>query len=318
MTRAIHLVLGPNEFERVATAVAAIGATLASGAPGAESGDGALVVVDPMVLTHAPAAPPGAPDVVAAVAAVAALRAFAAAHPGATLAALVGGPHPVTRAMLADFLEIANVAALIPHDARDLGDALHALTHAPRFGLDRFAPTARFASEVGMSDARDALLDAVQAFLAEHGIRARMAAIAGDIIEELITNALYDAPVDAAGVRLYADVDRRAPVVLDAAARAHLEVGVVGTTVYATMTDPHGSLEPSAVRRFLVDGLRGAISDKPGGAGLGFARVYGLVDRLAIQVVPRQRTEILIAVETGGARRDPSVHPSAFLATVAR
>lgn len=312
MTPAIHLVLGPNDFERVATAATAIGATVVQSAPEAEPPGEALVVVDPMLLARATPTPSGSVDPVAA------LRAFAAVHPRAILAAFVGGPHPVTRPILADLLEIPNVAALVPHDARDLGDTLHALAHPPRFGLDRFAPSARFASEVGTSEARDQLLDAVQAFLAEHRIRARMAAIAGDVIEELITNALYDAPVDAAGVRLYADVDRRAPVALEANARAHVEVGVVGTTVYATMTDPHGSLEPSAVRRFLVDGLRGGVSDKPGGAGLGFARVYGLVDRLAIQVVPRQKTEILIALETGGARRDASVHPTAFLATVAR
>jgi hypothetical protein len=306
---AIHLRLGPEDHAHVARAVAAIGASLA---PSIEPPDDALVVVDPVFLARTAPAPSGAPDPAAA------LRTFAAAHPRAPLAALIGKPHPVTRPMLADLLEVATLTALVARDSPDLGDTLHALAHPPRFGLDRFGPSARFVSEVGAGEAREQLLDAVQTFLAAQQIRARMAAIAGDVIEELITNALYDAPVDATGVRLYADLDRRRTVALAPSARARLEVAVVGTTVYATMTDPHGSLEPSAVRRFLVDGLRGAISDKPGGAGLGFARVYGLVDRLAIQVVTRQQTEVLIALETGGARRDPSLHPAAFVATVTR
>lgn len=293
----VHLRVGPFDATHVTPAIHAVGGTLA---PHGDAPGDALVVVDPHFLGADP---------------IPALRAFAADHPDATLAVMVGGHHPIARPALADILELPGVAALVPRGAGNLDDTLHALAHAPRFGLERFQPTARWATDIAGSDAREDILEAVQAFLGEHHIRARMAGIAGDAIEELITNAVYDAPVDANGQRLYVDTDRRSSVTLAPGAQARLEVAVHGTTVYAAMTDPHGSLEPSAVRRYLVDGLRGAISDKPGGAGLGFARVYGLVDRLAIHVVPRLKTEVVVAIETAGARRDPAVRPTAFVAT---
>ncbi|HRE92076.1 MAG TPA: hypothetical protein PK095_23370, partial [Myxococcota bacterium] len=58
----------------------------------------------------------------------------------------------------------------------------------------------------------------------------------------------------------------------------------------------------------------GDFSDKPGGAGLGFARVFGLVDRLVVQISPRVRTEIAFTLEAGSVRRDPSARPTGLLA----
>ena len=100
---------------------------------------------------------------------------------------------------------------------------------------------------------------------------------------------------------------------LPEAARPHLEVAVHGTRVVAAMSDPHGSLDLATVRRFLAQGLRGDVSDKAGGAGLGFARIYGLVDRLVVLVSPRARTEIAFSLDAGAPRRDPAARPTGLV-----
>ncbi|MCC6622730.1 MAG: hypothetical protein IT385_15825 [Deltaproteobacteria bacterium] len=244
----------------------------------------------------------------------------AMAYPYAPLIVVTG---PLERPVLADIIEKTSLVSLIgrdtPEHAHELDLALEAVTAGPNGptpgagSLLTGAPSARYAGEIASSDERDALIDRLEAFLAEAGIRARMVRIAVDAIEELVTNALYDAPVDEDGRRLNAELDRRIGVHLAPPDRPRFEVLVRGPVVAASMIDPHGSLDLATVRRFLAQGLRGDVSDKPGGAGLGFARVYGLVDRLAVRVVSRVRTETAFVIDTSTPRKDPAARPTSFL-----
>lgn len=230
---------------------------------------------------------------------------------------LLAGPQD--RASLAALVDVPTMMGIVARDTREnmaeLDEALATLTQPPASTLDRLVPATapRLARELVASLERDQLLDDLEAFFGGAGIRSRMAALARDAIEELVTNAIYDAPTDESGRRLYADTDRKNTIVLAESARPRLEVAVNGTRIAATMSDPHGSLDIATVRRFLSQGLRGDLSDKAGGAGLGFARIYGLVDRLMVQVTPRQRTEIAFTLEAGTVRRDPAQRPTGLL-----
>lgn len=231
---------------------------------------------------------------------------------------LVSGPQD--RALLASFVEVPTVAGVVGRDTNErdseIAEALGLVVRGPSFGLARYVgPDAPILSrELASSVEREDLLEAARTFLLDHGIRPRMADLAQNAIEELVTNAVYDAPTDSEGRRLYADVDRRNAVFLQAGSRPRLELAVDGKKIAALMTDPYGSLDVATVRRYLAMGLRGDFSDKPGGAGLGFARVFGLVDRLVVQIVPRVRTEIAFTLEAGSVKRDPSARPTGLLA----
>ncbi len=234
---------------------------------------------------------------------------------------LLAGPQD--RASLAALVDVPTMMGIVARDTKDhraeLDEALATLLQpaptGPLGGLDRLVPTTapRLSRELVASLERDQLLDDLEAFFGGAGIRSRMAALARDAIEELVTNAIYDAPTDEAGLRLYADTDRKNTIVLAERARPRLEVAVNGTRIAATMSDPHGSLDIATVRRFLAQGLRGDMSDKAGGAGLGFARIYGLVDRLMVQVTPRRRTAITFTLEAGTVRRDPAQRPTGLI-----
>jgi len=234
---------------------------------------------------------------------------------------LLSGPQD--RVSLAALVEVPTVVAVIARDrkecAAELDEAFATLTAvgspAHRTGVGRFVPAdaPRLTRELVASLDRDALLEELETFLSSTGIRPRMAALARDAVEELVTNAIYDAPTDDSGRHIYADTDRRHVVFLPENARPRLEIAIHGTHIAATMSDPHGSLEVATVRRFLAQGLRGDFSDKAGGAGLGFARIYGLVDRLIVQVIPRIQTEISFTLEAGTARRDPASRPTGLL-----
>lgn len=249
------------------------------------------------------------------------LERAALAFPRTPMLLLAG---PQDRVSLAALVEVSTVVGVIARDRREcaaeLDEAFATITAATsgvthRTGVGRFVPhdAPRLTRELVASLDRDALLEELEAFLTSTGIRPRMAALARDAVEELVTNAIYDAPTDDAGRHIYADTDRRHVVFLPESARPRLEIAIHGTHIAATMSDPHGSLEVGTVRRFLAQGLRGDLSDKAGGAGLGFARIYGLVDRLIVHVDPRARTEISFTLEAGTARRDPSTRPTGLL-----
>lgn len=252
------------------------------------------------------------------------LRRAAEAFPRTKMLLMAG---PQEREGLAALIEVPTVFAIVAREDAELEaeliEALATLTRSgdrATVGLARFVPTEtpRFERELVASLDREALLEELEDFLTSTGIRSRMAALARDAIEELITNAIYDAPTDADGRRIYANIDRRDAVFLPAEARPRLEVALHGKRVAASMTDPHGSLDIATVRRYLSQGLRGELMDKAGGAGLGFARIYGLVDRLVVRVDPSARTEVSFTLEAGSRRRDPASRPTGLLMSTIR
>ncbi len=229
--------------------------------------------------------------------AIAELESFAAAHPGTPILLVTSG---LARETLAACIAIPSLLSVSQAGRPDdLFEALSLLSQPGTSPLrERWLPGNALSREVASSVERDRLLEEVELHLRGEGLRARFVNLARDAIEELVTNALYDAPVDSTGRRIYLETDRRNAIFLPPAARPRLDLAVLEGRIVAVMTDPHGSLELETVRRFLAAGLLGQISDKPGGAGLGFARVFGFVDRLAIHIAPRVRTDIGFVLET--------------------
>ena len=68
---------------------------------------------------------------------------------------------------------------------------------------------------------------------------------------ELITNALYHAPTDANGNRLYSHLSRKDPVTWNGDEVIEVSLFLEGTSCYVTIDDPYGSLHPSTLSTYL-------------------------------------------------------------------
>lgn len=229
------------------------------------------------------------------------------------------------RSELAQLVEIPSLVGIVARDHVSSDDELERTLRAVTAGLPpglephltggEAGP--EFARNVPSSQDRDDLLVALEAHLEARGVRARIVGIVVDACEELLTNALYDAPTDATGRHIYAEVDRRHAIFLTGGSRPELRAVVTPAEVVVSVRDPFGSLELGKVRRYLARGL-GAYDEqlddsKKGGAGLGLARVFAMVDRLAIRVRPEVETEVIFALATKGARRDMATRPTGLL-----
>ncbi|MGM0574483.1 MAG: hypothetical protein ACQEXJ_01945 [Myxococcota bacterium] len=200
----------------------------------------------------------------------------------------------------------------------ELRHALRCVTKGPRFGWEHLmAPDAAEESWTirGSAD-RDGCLDAVADFCGGAGVRRRIARLVQDVADEFITNAVYDAPMDASGRRPFASLDRREDVTLPADGRPTVRVARDASHVAVSVTDPFGSLALPTVRYYLAKGLRAGpdqVDEKQGGAGLGLTRVYESVDRMTVKVAPGVRTQAMALIEIGGARLDMASRPPALV-----
>jgi hypothetical protein len=123
--------------------------------------------------------------------------------------------------------------------------------------------------------------------------------------EELLMNALYDAPRDAAGGARNAGLDRRIGVALEPGEAVKVRYGCDGQTLAVAVADPFGSLDKSAV----TERLRGVAVGVPrpargvAGAGLGLVMTYSVANQLIFSVSPGRLTEVTAVLHVGGSNR---------------
>jgi hypothetical protein len=151
--------------------------------------------------------------------------------------------------------------------------------------------------EVRGSSDRDAATGKIHDFVAALGVPRLVAEMFAELGEELLMNAMYDAPVDAAGRPKYA-ADRKASIDLPAHERPALRIATDGTRLALQVRDPFGRLE----RRHVFDGLaRGLASGEQdrsgGGAGLGMMVCHNASSALFFDVLPDRHTEVTALFE---------------------
>lgn len=129
----------------------------------------------------------------------------------------------------------------------------------------------------------------------------------GNVVSELLSNALYNAPRDPHGRPLHQHRSRRDEVSLPADDQAELCLAFDGTHLAVSVRDPYGSLCATKVLAYLAKCFRGGpgqIDQKVGGAGLGLFCAFTSVSRLVFNVAPGRSTEAIGLLDVRGSYRD--------------
>jgi hypothetical protein len=162
------------------------------------------------------------------------------------------------------------------------------------------------------SNDRRAMVEAVERFCSELQT-SRQAHSAAQLADELIMNAIYDAPLDQYGRQKYAH-RRRDAIELEQAEYPIFGFGSDGARIVISVTDPFGHLSREAVFGGIHRGLTtGAMDSSGGGAGLGMLLIHNTAKVLFIDVVPNRTTQVTGVIELDvpptQLRRQPgSVH----------
>ncbi len=149
-----------------------------------------------------------------------------------------------------------------------------------------------FQEQVRDTAGRDAAVARVQKYIEKLGVPKRVGEMFGELVHELLMNAIYDAPVDANGHARFAH-DRKAAVQLDEKEAALLRLASDGTRLAVQVIDPFGRLQRNHVFAGLARGLKGGQMDQShGGAGLGMTVCHHSTVAMLYDVTRGQKTEV--------------------------
>ena len=193
----------------------------------------------------------------------------------------------------------------------ELRSTIQKLCTTDIFGLDKYLlpGTNLHSRTVKDSMCRNMLNNEVAEFAEFHKLGSHIAKLAYGISEELLMNAIYDAPVDAYGKSIYAGVHRSNKVSLKPSEYAQLTYGCDGQTLAISVCDPFGSLKKEKFHNYIKKVVRrhegiNIIDHKKGGAGLGLFKILYSCHALICNSMPNQKTEVISLINVHQQIRD--------------
>ena len=170
------------------------------------------------------------------------------------------------------------------------------------FGLQKYLLWGVEPYCVKIKDSRHKLdyLREVAEYAQSLGCNERTIELIETIVDELVTNAIYNAPRTESGEPKYARLSRREPVVLEDHEAGELQFACDGDYIAVAQIDPFGSLTQETVvtylNRCLVKGVS-PFSDASGGAGIGLFRVFQSLSKFIINIDPGHKTEVICLID---------------------
>ena len=126
------------------------------------------------------------------------------------------------------------------------------------------------------------------------GQSARVASMAMLVADELLSNAVHNAPVDKAGEHYRKDLARELELLLDDRHRVRFRWGCDARYLAIEVTDWFGSLDRNTILAALA---KNDVRESGGGAGMGIALAYRSCDHLVFNLAPGVRTEIIALID---------------------
>jgi hypothetical protein len=145
-------------------------------------------------------------------------------------------------------------------------------------GVARFLESAAKPQSLKITRAsqKKAVVEALRDYLLKAGFKSRPASTVATAVDELVMNAVFDAPVDPAGKFIYTQTPRNTEIELSGRHAVELEVAFDGHVVAVAVRDQFGSLDKKKLLGHLCKSYREEefkVKTNVAGAGLGLANV---------------------------------------------
>ncbi|MEZ4403291.1 MAG: hypothetical protein R3B06_24915 [Kofleriaceae bacterium] len=232
------------------------------------------------------------------------LAEFDTRHPRAKLVLHTTAPTEDTLPLMATRPFLRNIIAKNeePLEPDELIITAEKLLRQDLFGLGKYLLWGVEPYRIEIRDSRKKLdyLQEVATYALALGCNERVVELIETVADELVTNAIYNAPRTDAGEPKYARLSRREPVELTDAEVGTLEFACDGDYIAIAQIDPFGALTQDTVvgylNRCLVKGPE-QLSEASGGAGIGLYRVFQSLSKFVINVEPGRRTEVICLID---------------------
>jgi hypothetical protein len=232
------------------------------------------------------------------------MSAFHREHPGARLVLHTTEPTEEYLSVLKERRHIRNLIAKNsdPLEPDELIVTAEKLLRQDLFGLQKYL---RWGVEpltltIAESRRKPEYVAQVVDYAASLGCSSRTVELTESIVDELVTNAIFNAPRNEDGTARYRDLHRSESVTLEEHERATLQFACDGDFIAVSTLDPFGALDQDTVvdylHRCFSKGPR-QISEESGGAGIGLYSVFQSVSKFVINLAPRKKTEVISLID---------------------
>ncbi|NRA63775.1 MAG: hypothetical protein HRU19_04790 [Pseudobacteriovorax sp.] len=182
---------------------------------------------------------------------------------------------------------------------RDLITTTKKIFHENIFGVEHYLNhgTVSEIYHVRDSKERHEYLDALDDYCKSFHIRTAVRQSVSLFCEELLMNAIYDAPRDEKGVGMYGHKSRRDRILLKPQQAARMEFACDGEKLVVSVSDPFGAITWDVVQKYLARCFSSERKitnlDQDGGAGLGLYMCFTAANSFIINVSPEERSEFI-------------------------
>ncbi len=184
-----------------------------------------------------------------------------------------------------------------PLDTTELTVCLAKLMGDDLFGLDKYLLWGAKTYDLVVRDSRDKAqyVREVSALANRLGCTERVVELVETVVDELSTNAIFNAPRDPKGQTRYAHLNRREAVALAGGEQGRLSYAFDGSYFAVALQDPFGGLTRETVVTYLERCLKQTPDRQPGagGAGMGLFRAYRALSKLIFNIRPGELTEVI-------------------------
>ncbi len=188
--------------------------------------------------------------------------------------------------LIADELTTASVSAMV-----------YRVLYGDIFGLEKVVPwgTRVYSMLVGDYQEKSVCIAQISEFAKNMGVRRKYRESIEQVLDEMLMNALYDAPVDAEGRQMFADIPTKTRISLRMEQKAVVQYSCDGETFTLSVRDSFGTLDRHTVLKYLHKCLHAEqqIDRKTGGAGLGLYIMANTSTLFLFNLLPGVATEVV-------------------------
>lgn len=201
---------------------------------------------------------------------------------------------------------IAGILTQENFDSRQLSAITTRVIAGDIFGLDKMVTwgTLVHSQLVGDYQEKSLCIAQISEFAELMGVRRKYREAIEQCIDEMLMNALYDAPVDEQGKPIFSEIPTRTRISLRVEQKVVVQYACDGKQFAVSVRDAFGTLERSTVLRYLHKCLHSEqqIDRKVGGAGLGLYLMVNSATTVYFNVLPGVATEALCVFDLESAK----------------
>ena len=195
------------------------------------------------------------------------------------------------------------------NNGKHFGRLLKFINRERAFGLENFFDKSVKVQQVTLKLAsqKQLAVEAVRKVIMSVNFKSRMASVVANAVDELLMNAIFDAPADELGHPLFETVSRDQEMELKGKQEVTMQIGYDGTYLGVSVRDLYGSLDKSRLmtrisRRYREEEYQ--VKETRAGAGIGLGTVFRLGGSLLFASESHVRTEVTVLFKNSSNYRE--------------